>query len=75
MNNLDLSQFTENEEEKKYRYDLDSVIQHHGTINEGHYTSICNINENWVLFNDSKFYKIDNPITNDAYILFYKRNE
>ena len=75
INNLDLSQFTENEEEKKYRYDLDSVIQHHGTINEGHYTSICNINENWVLFNDSKHYKIDNPITNDAYILFYKRSE
>ena len=75
INNLDLSDFIDNEEEKKYRYDLYAVIQHHGTINEGHYTAICNINDNWVLYNDSKIYKTSNPVTNDAYILFYKRNE
>ena len=75
INNLDLSSFIENEEQKKYRYDLHSIIQHHGTINEGHYTAISKINDKWVLYNDSSLYKIDNPITNDAYILFYKRNE
>ena len=75
VNNLDLSDFIENEEQKKYKYDLYAVIQHHGKINEGHYTAICNINDNWVLYNDSQLYKMDNPVTDDAYILFYKRNE
>ena len=75
INNLNLSDFIENEKQKKFRYDLYAVIQHHGTINEGHYTAICNINDNWVLYNDSKLYRTDNPVTNDAYILFYKRNE
>lgn len=75
INNLDLSDFIENEDEKKYRYDLYAVIQHHGTINEGHYTAICNIDDNWVLYNDSEFFRINNPVTNDAYILFYKRIE
>ena len=74
ITNLDLSNFIENEGQKNYRYDLYSVIQHHGTINEGHYTAICNKDDNWILYNDSSFYKIDNPITKDAYILFYKRN-
>ena len=75
INNLDLSDFIENEEQKKYNYDLYAVIQHHGKINEGHYTAICNINDNWVLYNDSQLFKMDNPVTDDAYILFYKRNE
>ena len=75
ITNLNLSDFIENEEQKKYRYDLYAVIQHHGTINEGHYTAIININDNWVLYNDSKLYGISNPVTNDAYILFYKMNE
>ena len=74
INNLDLSDFIENEEQKKYKYDLYAVIQHHGKINEGHYTAICNINDNWVLYNDSQLFKMDNPVTDDAYILFYKRN-
>ena len=75
INNLNLSDFIEDEEQKKYRYDLYAVIQHHGTINEGHYTAIININDNWVLYNDSKLYGLNNPVTNDAYILFYKMNE
>ena len=75
INNLDLSDFIENIEQKKYKYDLYAIIQHHGKINQGHYTAICNINDNWVLYNDSMLYKLDNPVTKDAYILFYKRNE
>ena len=75
ITNLNLSDFIENEEQKKYRYDLYAVIQHHGTINEEHYTAIININDNWVVYNDSKLYGISNPVTNDAYILFYKMNE
>ena len=30
---------------------------------------------NWVIYNDSKLDFIDNPVTNNAYILFYKRKD
>ena len=75
INNLDLSDFIDNEEQKKYKYDLYAIVQHHGDISAGHYTAICNINDNWILFNDSQLFKIDTPVTDDAYILFYKRIE
>ena len=74
LNNLDLSNFIENNEEINTKYDLYAVIQHHGEIDQGHYTAICKLNDMWVLFNDSLLSKINNPITNDAYLLFYKKN-
>ena len=75
INNLDLSDYVDNEGQKNCKYDLYAVLQHHGDISAGHYTAVCNINDNWVLFNDSQLYKMENPVTNDAYILFYKRKE
>ena len=75
LNNLDLSNFIENNEDINKKYELYAVIQHHGEINQGHYTAICKINDMWVLYNDSILSKINNPITNDAYLLFYRMNE
>ena len=75
IDNLDLSQYMENIEGNKAKYDLYGVIQHHGEISHGHYTSICKINDKWYLFNDEKYFLINNPINKDAYLLFYKRNE
>jgi uncharacterized UBP type Zn finger protein len=73
INDLDLSDYIENIEEKNEKYDLYAVIQHHGQITQGHYTAICKINDKWYLFNDSKYYLIDNPVRKDAYLLFYKK--
>ena len=75
INNLDLSNYMDDRVGNKQKYDLYAVINHHGEISEGHYTSICKINDNWILFNDSRLSKIDNPINKDAYLLFYRRNE
>ena len=75
LNNLDLNKYVEDKEGNKQKYDLYAVIQHHGEISEGHYTAICKINDIWVLFNDSLLSKINNPVTNDAYLLFYRRSE
>ena len=75
INNLDLSQYIEVNQENKAKYDLYAVIQHHGEINRGHFTSICKINDKWYLFNDDKYFLINNPINKDAYLLFYKKNE
>ena len=73
INDLDLSDYIENIEEKKEKYDLYAVIQHHGKITQGHYTAICKKNDKWYLFNDSKYILINNPVTKDAYLLFYKK--
>jgi uncharacterized UBP type Zn finger protein len=75
INNLDLSNYVEDRVGNKQKYDLYAVINHHGEISEGHYTAICKINDNWILFNDSRLSKIDNPINKDAYLLFYRRND
>jgi ubiquitin carboxyl-terminal hydrolase 4/11/15 len=75
INNLDLSEYIGEKGGNKEKYDLYAVIQHHGQISQGHYTAICKINDIWVLFNDSLLSKINNPVTNDAYLLFYRRSE
>ena len=75
INNLDLSNYIEDKIGNKQKYDLYAVINHHGEISEGHYTAICKINDNWILFNDSKLSKIDSPINKDAYLLFYRKND
>ena len=66
INNLDLSEYIEDFGGKKEKYDLYAVIQHHGEISQGHYTAICKINDKWYLFNDSKYFLINNPINRDA---------
>ena len=63
------------EKEKDVKYDLYGVVQHFGSLNGGHYTAICKKDGNWVVFNDSNLKHIDNPVTKNAYILFYKRKD
>lgn len=59
-------------------YDLYSVINHSGTLNRGHYTSICKNKDdhNWYCYNDSTVNQINTNqiITNEAYVLFYYKN-
>ena len=73
INDLDLSSYIVGPEKKNTKYDLYGVIQHSGSLNGGHYTAICKNDGNWVTYNDSKLDIADNPVTNNAYILFYKR--
>ena len=75
INNLDLSYYSENNEENKQKYDLYGVIEHYGEISEGHYTAICKVNDIWVLFNDSVLSRINDPVTSNAYLLFYRKHE
>jgi ubiquitin C-terminal hydrolase len=41
-------------------------------LNQGHYTAICKNDGNWVSYNDSVIKIVDNPVTKNAYVLFYK---
>ena len=75
INNLDLSNFSENNQDNNQKYDLYAVIEHYGEISEGHYTAICKLNDIWVLYNDSILSRINDPVTSNAYLLFYKKHE
>ena len=74
-NDLNLSDYIIGpEKDKNNKYDLYGVIQHFGSLNKGHYTALCKNNGNWVSYNDSDLNIVNNPVTKNAYILFYKRN-
>ena len=73
--NMDMKDYMIGPDNSHSKYDLYAVIQHMGTIENGHYTSMCKNLENWYKFNDSQFNLADkNDVQNeDAYILFYRR--
>ncbi len=64
------------EQQRKYNYELKSIICHVGnTINSGHYFNISNVNNAWYIFNDSIKIKVLNlnEYLKHAYILFYQK--
>ena len=63
------------EKDKNNIYDLYGVVQHFGSLSGGHYTAICKNDGNWISYNDSSLDIVNNPVTKNAYILFYKRKE
>ncbi len=74
VKDLDLTKYIVGPDKSNSKYDLYGVIQHFGSLNGGHYTAMCKNQDNWVSYNDSQleFVKDNNPISRNAYILFYK---
>ena len=70
--NLDIKEYIVGPEKDKAIYDLYGVIEHYGSLNSGHYTAICKNDGNWVSYNDSIIDIVKNPVTKNAYVLFYK---
>ena len=72
--NLDLSSYVDGKDNINAIYNLYAIINH---TNEecNHFTAICRNNNRWIEFDDSKLYEADNPITKDAYILFYVKKD
>ena len=55
-------------------YDLYGVVNHMGDLNYGHYTSIINMNGQWVYFDDGMYYNVhkeEEVISSRASILVY----
>jgi hypothetical protein len=75
INDFDLSEYIVGPEKDNAKYDLYGVIQHFGSLNGGHYTAICKNDNNWVSYNDSSLDFISDPVTRNAYILFYIRKD
>lgn len=60
---------------KKNVYTLKSVINHYGSINNGHYTSLSYVKDKWYNFDDTTINESNNVVNKNAYILFYVKNE
>lgn len=75
IENLDMKEYMIGPDKEHSKYNLFAIIQHYGTIENGHYTSICKNNEIWYKYDDSKIYEIDikEAQNSNAYILFYRR--
>ena len=71
INDLDLSEYIVGPDKTNSKYDLYAVIEHSGNLEYGHYTAICKNQGNWVNYNDSSIGFEQNPVTKNAYILFY----
>ena len=64
-------------QEESVLYDLVGVINHYGTLENGHYTSHCYNSElnRWFLYNDNLCEETEESdvITEFAYVLFYQQ--
>ena len=76
MKNLDLSNYMDGPEKDKCIYNLYAIINHINNFGVNHFTAYCRNNKKWVEYDDHKInYDIENPVTKEAYILFYiKKN-
>ena len=72
INNFDIREYIVGPEKDLAIYDLYGVIEHYGTLSQGHYTAICKNDNNWVSYNDSIIDIVKNPVSKNAYVLFYK---
>ena len=58
-------------------YKLYAVVEHEGTVNRGHYTAILKNQGSWTMANDARIthgIQPDRVCSNNAYMLFYRRN-
>ncbi|KAL5971981.1 Ubiquitin carboxyl-terminal hydrolase 8 [Taenia solium] len=78
LTGLNLSDFTKNIAVSDCIYDLYGVINHHGSVQSGHYTAFCfdSADHQWRNFDDSRVTELSEAEirTRAAYVLFYKRS-
>ena len=74
IKNLDLSNYVEGPGKSESLYDLYAVINHKSISGCNHFTAFCKNNNRWIEYDDHRINHINNPVTNDAYILFYSKN-
>ena len=70
---LNLEDFVLGPDKNKSLYDLYGVVNHRKFMNKVHHTAFCKNLGLWFLFDDKEYKIIDNIVSKEAYILFYKR--
>ncbi|NXT74659.1 UBP50 hydrolase, partial [Zapornia atra] len=75
LSGLDLSHYGSLLFCQKAKYSLCAVVNHAGSLDNGHYTAFCkhSVTKNWYSFDDTEISKIPNSSvqTDRAYLLFY----
>jgi len=71
-NILQLNNFTAYIENNS-QYELFGIINHQGSVMNGHYYSYIKKNNIWLSFNDEKITSINDIISPDNYCLFYRK--
>ena len=74
LNNINLDKYlVDNSQENTKVYDLFAIINHNGSLSEGHYHCIIKQNNKWIKYNDSYVSNFLRTFdTQEAYILVYK---
>lgn len=76
LENLDLSSYVEEKNERGEIFDLVAMVIHYGSIDHGHYICFRKIDDQWYVFNDAnvrKMAKIDTMLNGSVYYVIYKR--
>ena len=70
---LNVNNFVVGPDKDKSIYDLYAITIHKEFMNGGHYIAFCKNKGIWVTYDDEKVSRCENPISKDAYLLFYKK--
>ena len=70
---LNLKDFVVGPDKDKSIYNLYGITIHKEFMNGGHYIAYCKNKGIWCTFDDENVSQCKNPISKDAYLLFYKR--
>ena len=75
IKDMDMKEYMIGPDKEHSKYDLFALVLHYGTIENGHYISICNNSDRWYKYDDSRVneFDINEKDTSNVYILFYKR--
>lgn len=75
INGMNMKEYMIGPDKEHSKYNLFAIIQHIGTLENGHYTSVCNNMGIWYKYNDSSVNEIEinGEDNSSAYILFYRR--
>ena len=73
--NLDLTNYIYGPDKFNAVYNLYAIINHKSTLGFNHFTAYCRNNNRWIEYDDSNVFSVNQPITNDAYILFYIKKD
>ena len=70
---LNLKEFVVGPDKDKSIYDLYAITIHKELMNGGHYIAFCKNKGIWLTYDDDRVSMCENPISKDAYLLFYKK--
>ena len=75
IENMDMNEYMIGPDKLHSKYDLFAIIQHFGTMENGHYTSVCKNSNIWFKYDDAHVNETNvlDAENSNAYILFYRR--